>query len=51
MFHDLLGLYPRPSPSFAKPYAQLGETAIAALRHYRSDVAEKTFPGQEHTFQ
>jgi 3-methyl-2-oxobutanoate hydroxymethyltransferase len=51
VFHDLLGLYPRPSPSFAKPYAQLGETAIAALRHYRSDVAEKTFPGQEHTFQ
>lgn len=50
VFHDLLGLYPRPSPSFAKPYAQLGQAAIEALRQYKSEVADKSFPGPEHTF-
>jgi len=51
VFHDLLGLYPRPSPSFAKAYAQLGKTAIAALQEYQTEVAKKRFPGQEHTFE
>lgn len=44
VLHDILGMYPN-SPSFAKRYAALGEIAIAALRAYASEVADRTFPG------
>jgi 3-methyl-2-oxobutanoate hydroxymethyltransferase len=50
VFHDLLGLYPHPSPSFVKLYAQLGQTAAEALRQYAEDVEQGTFPGPEHSF-
>jgi len=51
VFHDLLGLYPRPSPSFSKPYANLGRDATEALKKYREEVATGDFPGKEHTFE
>lgn len=51
VFHDLLGLYPKPSPTFAKPYAQLGQAAIEAVKTYQTDVENRVFPGREHTFE
>lgn len=50
VFHDLLGLYPHPSPSFVKPYASLGTDAAEALSRYASEVEQGIFPGPEHTF-
>ena len=50
VFHDLLGLYPHPSPSFVKPYASLGELGAEALQKYAEEVAAGTFPGPEHSF-
>jgi 3-methyl-2-oxobutanoate hydroxymethyltransferase len=43
VLYDLLGLTPKPPP-FAKAYANLGESAIAALRAYAADVEARAFP-------
>jgi 3-methyl-2-oxobutanoate hydroxymethyltransferase len=37
VLYDLLGLSDEPPP-FARPYAQLGDIATAAIRHYAADV-------------
>jgi len=50
VFHDLLGLTSGRLPRFVKPYANLGETAIAALHTFRDEVANGTFPGPEHCY-
>ena len=50
VMHDLLGLYDRFVPKFVKQYAQLGEIASGAIQEYVKDVAERRFPGPEHSF-
>lgn len=50
VFHDLLGLYDRLSPRFAKRYAELGTATTDALRAYRGEVEERIFPGPEHSY-
>jgi 3-methyl-2-oxobutanoate hydroxymethyltransferase len=43
VLHDVLGLYP-DAPPFAKQYAQLGDSATAALRTFADEVRAHTFP-------
>ena len=50
VIHDMLGLYPRSSPKFVKKYVNLHEHMTAALKQYIEEVAERTFPGPEHSF-
>jgi len=50
VIHDMLGLYPRSSPKFVKKYVNLHEQMTAALKQYIEEVAERTFPGPEHSF-
>ncbi len=50
VMHDLLGLYDRFVPKFVKQYAKLGEIATEAIQEYVKDVAERRFPGPEHSF-
>ncbi len=50
VLHDMLGMYPRPSPRFVKKYASLHEQIAAALAAYRTEVKERVFPGPEHSF-
>jgi len=50
VFHDLLGLYDRFSPRFAKRYAELGTATTDAIRTYREEVEAHTFPGPEHSY-
>lgn len=47
---DLLGLYDRLSPKFAKRYAELGRLATEAVAAYAREVRAGTFPGPEHSF-
>jgi len=49
VLHDLLGLGDW-TPSFAKTYANLGAMASQAARAYADDVAQRKFPGDEHSF-
>jgi 3-methyl-2-oxobutanoate hydroxymethyltransferase len=48
--HDLLGLYGRFTPRFAKRYAELGNTMRLAFEAYRADVESRAFPSREHTY-
>jgi 3-methyl-2-oxobutanoate hydroxymethyltransferase len=50
VFHDLLGLQDSLLPRFVKRYAGLLEEAQRALENYRREVAERRFPGPEHTY-
>jgi 3-methyl-2-oxobutanoate hydroxymethyltransferase len=50
VWHDLLGLGEGHVPRFVKPYAHLARTIQRALKAYRTDVAEGTFPGPDHTY-
>jgi 3-methyl-2-oxobutanoate hydroxymethyltransferase len=50
VLHDLLGLYGKVRPKFAKPYADLEKAMIEAFAAYKREVEEGTFPGGEHSF-
>jgi 3-methyl-2-oxobutanoate hydroxymethyltransferase len=50
VLHDLAGLYDRPSPKFAKRYADLGGALRVAIAAYRADVEARAFPAREHTY-
>ena len=50
VLHDLLGLSDW-TPSFAKPYAQLGAAASQAARRFADEVAHGKFPGPEHAYR
>ncbi|HMK44501.1 MAG TPA: 3-methyl-2-oxobutanoate hydroxymethyltransferase [Dissulfurispiraceae bacterium] len=50
VLHDLLGLFERFLPKFAKRYVNLKEIGVDAIRAYRREVEEGAFPGPEHSF-
>jgi len=50
VMHDLLGLSDW-TPSFAKPYANIGAAASQAARQFADEVTHRKFPGQEHSYR
>jgi len=50
VLHDVLGLYDRFTPKFAKRYAELAEVAGGAVRAYKAEVQARAFPGREHSY-
>ncbi|MBW2366989.1 MAG: 3-methyl-2-oxobutanoate hydroxymethyltransferase [Deltaproteobacteria bacterium] len=50
VLHDLLGLFDRHVPKFAKQYAQLGNAAKSAIDSYFSEVQTGKFPSEEHCY-
>ena len=50
VLHDALGLFPDFTPKFAKRYAELGTQVVSAMRTYREEVLDGTFPGPQHSF-
>ena len=50
VINDMLGLTSGYVPSFVKEYANLKETIQTAATEWCSDVREKAFPGEEHSF-
>jgi len=50
VMHDLLGLNDW-APSFVKQYADLGALASKAARAFAEDVANRKFPGDEHSYR
>jgi 3-methyl-2-oxobutanoate hydroxymethyltransferase len=50
VMHDLLGLNDW-APSFVKQYANLGAVASQAARAFADDVAQRKFPGDEHSYR
>ena len=48
--HDVLGLYEKIKPKFAKRYLELSVEIVKALTSYKNDVVSGKFPSQEHSF-
>ena len=48
--HDMLGMFEKIKPKFAKRYLNLSEDIRNAINSYVKDVKEKKFPEEEHTF-
>ena len=47
---DLLGMYEKLKPKFAKRYMNLSEDIVKAVENYKNDVKLGTFPSQENWF-
>jgi 3-methyl-2-oxobutanoate hydroxymethyltransferase len=50
VFHDILGLYEKIKPKFAKRYLELSGEIVKAVTSYKNDVVSGRFPASEHTF-
>lgn len=48
--HDVLGLYEKIKPKFAKRYLELSSDIVKAIESYKSDVVSGKFPSTEHSF-
>lgn len=48
--HDVLGLYEKIKPKFAKRYLELSSDIVHAIESYKNDVTSGKFPGAEHSF-
>jgi 3-methyl-2-oxobutanoate hydroxymethyltransferase len=51
VYHDVVGLFDRFTPKFVKQYIKLGPMIIDALKDFKKEVEQGTFPGDEHTFK
>ena len=47
---DLLGMYEKIKPKFAKRYMSLSEDIVKYLKNYKTDVESGAFPAQENWF-
>ncbi len=48
--HDMLGLFDRFTPKFAKKYVNLSEIILKALDAYKEEVIKGEFPTDQHSF-
>jgi 3-methyl-2-oxobutanoate hydroxymethyltransferase len=51
VLHDVIGLFERFLPKFAKRYANLKDEALRAINLYREEVEKGIFPGEEQSFK
>jgi 3-methyl-2-oxobutanoate hydroxymethyltransferase len=49
--HDILGLFDRFTPRFAKRYGELHARMDEAIREFRDEVQSGVFPAAEHTVE
>jgi len=50
VFSDMLGLYEPFVPKFVKQFMNGAEAVKAAVTQYKNEVADRTFPAEEHTY-
>jgi 3-methyl-2-oxobutanoate hydroxymethyltransferase len=48
--HDMLGMFEKFKPKFSKRYAELAKEMKRCYSQYISEVKQKKFPAQEHSF-
>lgn len=51
VLHDVLGLFERFLPKFAKRYVNLKEEALKAIKIFREEVEKGTFPSESESFK
>ncbi len=50
VFHDLLGMFDKFKPKFAKRYGELGKEMKEAISSYVEEVKKGIFPDKEHSY-
>src|SRR5260370_5059796 len=50
VFHDMVGLTTGKAPKVVKRYANLAEESAKAAQTYAQEVADRDFPGPEHSY-
>lgn len=50
VLHDIIGMYPRFTPKFAKQFANLAAPTREALEEYSREVRSGVFPGESNVF-
>ena len=50
VYQDMLGMYDRLTPKFAKKFGEVGQAMTDAFAAYDSEIKSGAFPAQEHTF-
>jgi len=50
VFHDLIGFLPKKKYKFVREYAKVGRVILKALKKYKRDVEEGSFPTEEEAF-
>jgi len=48
--HDMLGLFDRFTPKFAKRYVNLSDHILKAFENYKEEVLKGSFPTDQHSF-
>jgi 3-methyl-2-oxobutanoate hydroxymethyltransferase len=48
--HDMLGLFDRFTPKFAKRYVNLSELMLKAFESFKEEVKKEAFPTDQHSF-
>ncbi len=51
VLHDVIGLFERFIPKFVKKYADLKKDALNAVKTYRDEVKNGTFPSDDQSFK
>ncbi len=51
VLHDVLGLFDRFLPKFAKRYTSLKDEALKAVKIYKEEIEEGVFPSKEQSFK
>jgi 3-methyl-2-oxobutanoate hydroxymethyltransferase len=51
VLHDVIGLFERFLPKFAKRYVNLKDEALRAIKTYKEEVENGIFPSEEHSFK
>ncbi|MEW6163152.1 MAG: 3-methyl-2-oxobutanoate hydroxymethyltransferase [Nitrospirota bacterium] len=51
VLHDVIGLFERFLPKFAKRYVNLRDEALKAIKIYKEEVEKGIFPSEEHSFK
>ncbi|MBO0887908.1 3-methyl-2-oxobutanoate hydroxymethyltransferase [Candidatus Bathyarchaeota archaeon] len=51
VLHDIIGLYPKFTPKFAKRYSNVAESITQSLTAYTSDVRSGRFPEEQNVFR
>lgn len=50
VLHDVIGLFERFKPKFCKQYVNIKEIALNAIKQYKEEVKNQTFPSAEHSW-
>lgn len=51
VLHDVIGLFERFLPKFAKRYVNVKDEVLRAIKNYKEEVENGLFPSDEHSFK